>query len=417
MIAMSRHPSPTRLAILAWTILSVFLLSLSTGASISQAQEIGERMIVTVENAEVLKDGEPFTEFPLGQHLYIEETAPNYYIFRDRGEVLWIRHNDVKTMQEAREFFTARIEKEATAADLVVRGDILYRLGYHDKALEDLEQAEEIDDSIPDIYITRSAIFCEEDDYEVAQEEIELAAEFVPDHPTVLNIRGLIAYHYDDFDEAIEWYDKCLEANPSYSVAYSNRALVHIYLDDYDEAEADYARSIEVAPARSTGHANFGWYLNSYKDDTAAAKEQFDKALQLNPRDTTALYYRADIAFDENDFETYVRDMLIAVDAAPDEVEWKDNLAWHIATTRDKKLRDAAKALEFAKECVEESQWSDADHICTLAVAYGGVKNYDKALEILDRAEDEDDYDSYTDRIEGLRDAFENQSQYYRSFD
>lgn len=402
---LERSSLAVKLLILGWFIISANDLVL--------AQEVGSRVVVTAEQCSAYKDGEPFCTYPRGEHLYIERVAPNYYFIRDQGEELMIGHRDVSTIEDALAFFNERIETEKTATDLVHRSRIIYYLNNFDAAMKDLDEAEEMDNKIVQIYINRSAIFCQQNEYDYALEEIELASELDPDHPTVLNIQGIIAYHDDEYEEAMEFYQKCLDVNPSYSVAHSNRALVYYQQDESEKAIEEYKKCIEAAPARSTGYANYGRHLKDNEGKYDKAMEQLNKAIELNPKDRNALYHRADIHWERDEFAEYVRDMGVAVDVSPDKIEWKDNLAWMLATIDIKELRDGKRALDYALVVVEASEWEDADHIATLAAAYGATEQYEKAIEILDKASEVDRYNNYATEIDSMREAFEAKRQFF----
>src|SRR5262249_4144295 len=79
------------------------------------------------------------------------------------------------------------------------------------------------------------------------------------------------------------------------------------------------------------------------------------------------------------------------VQARPHEPDNKRELAWLLATCPDAKVRDPARAIEVAKQAVDQA-WAKVDREAvgraekTLGVAYFRAGDWKNALELLDRA-------------------------------
>ena len=101
-------------------------------------------------------------------------------------------------------------------------------------------------------------------------------------------------------------------------------------------------------------------YLDLYKGDDSAAVSKFRKAVSLNPNDTIALYYLAEMAFAAQDYgganDFYSR--LLTADKTRTDVEAKRQKSFLLAT--DKLLRDAAQAEQENRLTVAEQAYRRA---------------------------------------------------------
>jgi tetratricopeptide (TPR) repeat protein len=101
-------------------------------------------------------------------------------------------------------------------------------------------------------------------------------------------------------------------------------------------------------------------YLDLYKGDESAAASKFLKTVSLNPKDTIALYYLAEMAFTGQDYaganDFYSR--LLALDNARTDVETKRQKSFLLAT--DKFLHEAAQAEQENRFAVAEQAYRRA---------------------------------------------------------
>ena len=95
----------------------------------------------------------------------------------------------------------------------------------------------------------------------------------------------MVHHAREEYEHAIERFQKAIELDQTYATAYAQLAWIHYGRREYDRAESLFGRAIELD--RDAGrlaqyrHA-LGWIYVSAKR-TAEAREQFTKALELNP--------------------------------------------------------------------------------------------------------------------------------------
>ncbi|MGA8862214.1 MAG: type IV pilus biogenesis/stability protein PilW [Gallionella sp.] len=92
-------------------------------------------------------------------------------------------------------------------------------------------------------------------------------------------------YQRAQFGIALDEISKALNADSDYAPAYNVRALIHMALREDKDAEADFRKSLDLNSTNSDTHNNYGWYL-CQNDRAKEAIPQFMDAIK-NPLYTT----------------------------------------------------------------------------------------------------------------------------------
>lgn len=150
---------------------------------------------------------------------------------------------------------------------------------------------------------------------QAAEAQFDATIAAIPDQPIVFNNRGSFLQQQLRYDEATRDFSKALELDPTYIPALTNRGYVEILTEKYAAAETDLTKSLELdpqqAPAfslRAAARINLGQAEGAVQDlqtvaqltpnvaqahfdlgfahffhrDYAAAKQSFDRAVQLD---------------------------------------------------------------------------------------------------------------------------------------
>jgi tetratricopeptide (TPR) repeat protein len=162
-------------------------------------------------------------------------------------------------LRETRADYAGAVESYSHAVDLAPRWSYLYvSLGHAYRALKQ---------------------------YDEALAAFGRAAELSPADARAEGGRGMVYHAREEYEHAAERYQHAIELDPTYATAYAQLAWIHYGRREYDQAEPLFARAIELD--RDAGrvaqyrHA-LGWiYVTSKRP--AEAREQFTRALELNP--------------------------------------------------------------------------------------------------------------------------------------
>jgi tetratricopeptide (TPR) repeat protein len=117
--------------------------------------------------------------------------------------------------------------------------------------------------------------------------------------------RALLMRRGAGIRRAIELFEQAVALDPKYSVAWAAIAEAHTVLavfglvrgaDSKPAALAAATRAIELSPSSAAGHASLAFAMLAFTTDRATAKQEFERALELNPHNVQArcwygLYY------------------------------------------------------------------------------------------------------------------------------
>ncbi|MCZ4119447.1 tetratricopeptide repeat protein [Streptomyces sp. H39-S7] len=206
------------------------------------------------------------------------------------------------------------------------RGNILRRLGRPEEALEDYARAMRLSPPFPEIYYNRGDLRLNEGDTEGALADFGYVIELVP-----------------------EFVD-----------AYVNRAGLLLEAGELDAAEQDANTGLGHEPDNPYLHAVLG-QVHAEREEFAASRAAFDRALAVDPDMITALSGRAALAYDMGELDTAAVDLGHAVELQPDDPALRYNRAFvHQDTGHwDEALADLEIAAGLAPEDPEITEALD----------------------------------------------------------
>lgn len=130
--------------------------------------------------------------------------------------------------QDARKLWERAVDKQAA--------------GDHQGALEDVNQALQLDPDHFSALLTRSMVKISLEDYEGAYADASRAAELGPRSVHARAGAGSAAFLLEKFPEAVDWYTQALQIDPDRANLYLFRGRARYGLGDYDGCLADCAR-------------------------------------------------------------------------------------------------------------------------------------------------------------------------------
>jgi len=159
--------------------------------------------------------------------------------------------------------------------------------------------------------------------------------------------RGQQALVRGDWDFAIDCFTRAIRLNPNSTAAYTGRAYAYQEKDDLSHCIADYSELLEMNP-----------------DDLGA----------LTGRG--AAYYHKDPCY----FAEALADHEHARKLQPQHPLPYNNIAWILATHPQQKVRDGAKARDYANKACAMTGFRSANILDTLAAACAECGDYDEAV-------------------------------------
>lgn len=245
-----------------------------------------------------------------------------------------LRGHDQKSIRSALDYFNQALQADPKFA-LAYAGIADASLGlyvatrdpvYAQKALGAAQQAQQLNDSLPEVHATLGSAYRTTGRYSEAIAELNRAIALAPNSDEAYRRLGSVYLQQGNGAKAIESIQKATQLNPYYWVnfdqlgnayyqlgdypkaldafrqvtvlepdidaGYENMATVYATQGQYAESIPYYQRAIQIEPYYST-YSNLGtayFFLKKYQE----AADAFEHAVQLNPNDTQTVVNLAD---------------------------------------------------------------------------------------------------------------------------
>ena len=154
-----------------------------------------------------------------------------------------------------------------------------------------LEKSIDADTRNRNSYILLGKIYEDTNMYENARKWYRKA--LFEDMDNISEFYGLIANTYfkeNRFDEAMTYYNRALKSNKNYISTYYNIAEIYKSKEEFDKAEEIYKKAIQISPDYINPYYQLGnLYFNNKKYDIAI--DWYKKALEIEPNEEFVNYY------------------------------------------------------------------------------------------------------------------------------
>lgn len=193
----------------------------------------------------------------------------------------------------------------------------------------------------------------------------------------------------DGFRSAIGYFQKAIELDNDYAVAYSGLADYHLLLGFYEilppqiageKAKGFAAKGVELDNTLAETHASYGATLGGFDWQWQTAREEYEKAIKINPNYLPAQqYYAMNLAI-AGDFEGVFEKANRSLETDPLLPIINANLAWFYYLARQYE-----KAEEQARLTIQIEPNHFSAH-WVLGITYGQLKRFDEAVSALQTA-------------------------------
>ncbi|SRR6266496_5357 len=184
--------------------------------------------------------------------------------------------------------------------------------------------------------------------------------------------------------QAIDEFQKSIQLDPNYASAYAGLADAYLVLGGYGFVPPDQAfpqgkraaaKALELAPNLSEGYKSLGFIALYYDWDWPESERLIRKAIELDANNQLAHEFFCSPLHVQGKLDEAEAEARIAMELDPMSGWAHDDLAW-VLMTRHR----AEAAVVESQRAVELNPAFAAGHL-SLAVAYGRLRQYDKALQ------------------------------------
>lgn len=229
-------------------------------------------------------------------------------------------------------------------------GDALRRLGRDNEAITVLRDTARRRPGSAYAHRSLAVALAERGDLEEAQTEFGAALRIDPNDWESLSGLGNVLSARGDAEQAIERYREALRLNPAFASAQFNLGCALMSLKRWKEAEDALRAASKADPSLVAAHAQL-----------------------------------AELFAARGDFASAVTELRAASKLAPEEASLLIDLAWHLATAPDDKVRKGEEALAIARALNERAGGEDPLILDTLAAALAESGRFDEAEQTLAR--------------------------------
>ena len=232
------------------------------------------------------------------------------------------------------------------APAIMNRGTAYSARGDLDRALQDYNQAIELDPRNAGAYVNRALALARMGDSEPAMKDYAEAITLNPQQWEAYFNRAAELLEHGKFGDALVDLNEVARINPKFAGTYVNRGKIYVRQGKLDEAIGDY-----------------------------------NAALQLEPNHTEVYASRADAFLRQKKYRQALADLRMAVQMKSKKPDVALNsLAWLRATCPDTGTRDGKEAVKLAMKACELSNWIYWGYIDTLAAAYAEAGDFKHAV-------------------------------------
>ena len=214
-----------------------------------------------------------------------------------KGRYFWNKRT-AEGLSKAIDYFNQAIEKDpnyalayAGLADvyIVLPGDTSALLAEtHPKARAYAQKALELDNQLPEPYVTLACIAADYWDWAEADKQFKRAMELNPNYATAHQWYGEYLVHVGRLDEALHEFHRALELDPTSPIINSLLGQALYLARRYDEAIDQCQRTLEIDRDFAVAHWTLGMaYQQKAMHDPAVT--EFEKATQLSGGATNLL--------------------------------------------------------------------------------------------------------------------------------
>ena len=250
-------------------------------------------------------------------------------------------------------------------------GILLAGQGDIDQAIDHYQSAVALRPAYLEAHYNLGRLLVEQGRADEAVAHYEKAVEINPGDPEAQNNLGVTLFGIGRVDDAIVHYQKALETQPDYAEASCNLANALISKGDFDGAIARYRVCVAAVPNQVDAQYNLASaLLRTGRTDEAII--HYQKILQLYPENADAHANLGSAFLAKGGIRDAVAAYSRAIEISPENVPALSNLAWLLATSSDRSLRNGPEAVRLAERAESASSRSDshATVLRILAAAY-----------------------------------------------
>lgn len=361
--------------------------STSTTAQLTEpmVSRVELRLTIGEKEVDVIERGDLVT--------ILEDRGERFLVRTFRGVKGVVDKVNLLSLAESVEVYDELIKTQPKEGRLyTLRAGAQWARGAGDEALKDFDEAIRLGYDTANAFSSRALFLAASGQHEKAIEDFSAALEKGEKTEANYINRAASYMQLNRLDDAIADYSQALTLNSKNAGILQQRATAYKVKGDLDRAIDDFTKAIELAPKFIPAIMGRG-YIYFQQGDHPKAIVDFSKVIELNDRASVAYNNRGyNLQLIGKEKEALV-DFSKSIELEPEYALAHQNLAWLLATSSDKSLRDPKRAIESATKACELNQYNDLSDMAALAASHAAAEQFDLAIgiqeKIVERAPEE----------------------------
>jgi serine/threonine protein kinase/Tfp pilus assembly protein PilF len=292
---------------------------------------------------------------------------------------------------EAVRYFTAALALQPRSAGMYLnRGESMRLAGEVDAAIVDFRRALELSPRNALAFCALADALRSKGRHDEALAECREAIRVTKDIPAARNVLagaynllGACWAEKGQIDEAVSAFRTAVQINKDNPQAHNNLGYALSVKGKLDDSIAAFRAAIQLNKEYTQAHYHLGNVLSS-KGELKQAVAEFSGTVALDPKHVLAFCNRGRAYRRLGEYEKAYADYQTALKLAPSNSWVYNALAWLLATCPDPRLRNPARAVDFAKKAVQLAS-QDGNSWISLGVAEYRAREYKAAILALER--------------------------------
>jgi tetratricopeptide (TPR) repeat protein len=222
-------------------------------------------------------------------------------------------------------------------------------------------------------------------DYTSAVEHLAAAIKIAPTYGTLYSDMGWYQARLGKYADAIESFRTALKMGAPEGPARWGLAVALAEQGQLSEAETEIVAGLQLTPVSWEAHDEYGMILIRMGRPEEALG-QFLQAAKLEPGSPSARLHAAKVLERLGRFSEAVVQYRQILATDPETVEALNALAWMLATSPDRAVRNGAESVRLAEQACRLTQDRVPEILGTLGAAYAESGRFDDATAAAERA-------------------------------
>ncbi len=253
------------------------------------------------------------------------------------------------------------------------------------QAIEQCRAAIAIDPSYADAHINLASALITAHRLNEAKSELDAAMVLKPGSSTACNLMGNVYADREDYDEAIRWFQKAIELDPHSFLAHGNLGRALARQGNADEAIVEYRRALDERPEFVEARRKLIDVLMTRSSFGDAAAE-LRILLRATPNDPEAHLRLGDCLDKSGHAPQAIDEWRLADQLQPNKTDGPMRIAWALAASRDRAVRNPREALQMSRTMVQRSGGGDPRWLAAQGAAYATIEDFAGAADSVRQA-------------------------------